>query len=417
MDKFVIEGGRPLRGAVTVNGAKNAALPILVATLLTDEPCEIDNVPRLRDIRTTIRLLEILGKRVTVRGKRLRVEAGRRLKTQAPYEIVKQMRASVLVAGPLLTRFGKVRTPLPGGCAIGLRPIDLHVKGLEAMGAAVRTEEGNVVFSAGELRPARVRLTFPSVGATENIMMAAAGVPGATVIENAAREPEIGDLAAFLGKMGARISGAGSSRIAVHGAAILGGASHRVMSDRIETGTLLLACAAAGGDVLLKGADPSHLKALIAALRKSGARVASGPSGLRVVSARRPRAVSIRTGPHPAFPTDLQAPWMAYMTRCRGRCRIHEAVFERRFLHAAELCRMGARISVHGDTAVVAGVPSIEAAEIMASDIRGGAALVVAGLAARGATEVQRVYHIDRGYERLERTLRRLGARVRRAKA
>lgn len=413
MDEFVIDGGRRLRGTYQVNGSKNSALPILLATLLTDEDCVLDNVPRLRDIRTTFRLLETLGKKVEVQGKRVTVSYGKALVTHAPYDIVKQMRASILVAGPLLARFGKVRVSLPGGCAIGLRPIDIHLKGLEAMGAKASTKEGDVVLT-GALEPSRVKFRFPSVGATENVMMAAAAVEGETVVENAAREPEIEDLADFLTALGAKVKGAGSSRVVVTGAPRLKGARHRVIADRIETGTLLCAVAAAGGDVVLKGAVGAHLGALIAALRRAGAKVSEVRGGLRVRAAGRPRAVNIVTEPHPGFPTDVQAPWMAIMTVAKGTSRVKEAIFERRFLHAAELARMGARIAVSGDTATVEGVPELSGAAIMASDIRAGAGLVVAALAAKGRSVIQRVYHIDRGYERLELVLRGLGARMRR---
>ena len=413
MDEFVIDGGRRLRGTYQVNGSKNSALPILIATLLTDEDCVIDNVPRLRDIRTTFRLLETLGKKVEVQGKRVKVSYGKALLTHAQYDIVKQMRASILVAGPLLARFGKVRVSLPGGCAIGMRPIDIHLKGLEAMGAVSSTKEGDVVLT-GALEPSRVKLRFPSVGATENLMMAAAAVEGETVIENAAREPEMEDLGEFLTSLGATVKGAGTSRITVRGAARLEGARHRVISDRIETGTLLCAVAAAGGDVTLKGAVGSHLTALIAALRRAGAKITETRAGLRVKASGRPKPVNIVTEPHPGFPTDVQAPWMAYMTLAKGTAKVREVVFERRFLHAAELARMGARIAVSGDGASVEGVPELSGAAIMASDIRAGAGLVVAALAAKGRTIIQRVYHIDRGYERLELVLRALGARMRR---
>jgi UDP-N-acetylglucosamine 1-carboxyvinyltransferase len=422
MDKFVVHGGIPLRGTLEVNGSKNAALPILISTLLTDEPCLVDNVPRLRDIKTTYRLLETLGKRVVVRARTAMILPGGRLRTRAPYELVKQMRASVLVAGPLLSRFGRARAALPGGCAIGLRPVDIHLKGFAAMGARVSVERGDVALE-GELRPARVRLRFPSVGATENLMMAAAAVEGETIVDNAAREPEIEDLARFLEALGARVRGAGTPRIRLRGARRLHGARHRVIPDRIETGTFLIACAATGGDAILAGAEPGHLSALIEALRLSGARVdavrgqGDGPAGLRVAMRGRPRPVSIRTEPHPGFPTDLQAPWMAYMSLAGGRSRVREMIFERRFLHAAELARMGARVEVRDRLALVDGVEALAAAPVMASDIRAGAALVVAGLAARGETHIHRVYHIDRGYERIERSLRRLGARMRRVGA
>lgn len=414
MDRFVVNGGLKLRGTVRVNGSKNAALPILIATLLTDDPCVVENVPRLRDIRTTVRLLEMLGKRVTPRGRSFVVERAGALKHRAPYETVKEMRASVLVAGPLLARLGRARVPLPGGCAIGLRPVDIHVDCFRAFGAQCRNEGGDLVLSGRGLRPARIRLRFPSVGATENALMTAALLEGRTIVENAAREPEIEDLADFLNKMGARVAGAGSPRITVEGSRTLHGTRHRVIPDRLEAGTLLLACAAAGGALTLLGAEPAHLAALLKALGRSGVRVTAGPGALRIAARRRPSAVSVRTEPHPGFPTDLQPLWMAYMTLARGSSRIQEDIFERRFLHAAELARLGARVSFHGNAVTVTGVPSLQGAAIMASDIRAGAALVVAALAARGRTEIHRVYHIDRGYERLERKLRRLGARIRR---
>ena len=417
MDRLVIDGGRPLRGTIPVSGSKNAALPILIATLLTEEACRIENVPRLRDIRTTIRLLEALGKRVVQKGHTVEVLRGRPLRTQVPYEIEKQMRASVLAAGPLLTRFGHVRVPIPGGCAIGLRPIDIHLKGFEELGARRSSEGGDIILSAERLRPGRASLRFASVGATENLMMAAAGLPGRTLILNAAREPEIEDLAAFLGRMGARVIGAGSSRIEVHGSLRLRGCRHRVIPDRIEAGTFLIACAAAGGRLRLAGAEPRHLAAVIGKLRAAGARVRVRPGGIEIESRSRPRAVSVETAPHPWFPTDLQAPWMSLMCLSRGTSRIHETVFENRFLHAAELSRMGARIRVRGNAAVVEGVERLSGAPIMASDIRAGAALLVAALAARGRTTIHRVYHIDRGYERVEAKLRRAGARIRRSRA
>ena len=417
MDQFVIDGGRPLRGEVTISGSKNAALPILIATLLTDEPCTIENVPsRLRDLKTTFRLLESMGKRVEVDGSTVTVLAHGSLKTQAPYDIVKQMRASVLVAGPLLARFGLVRVPIPGGCAIGLRPIDIHLKGFAALGAREIADHGDIIMSAQRLKPGKVRLKFPSVGATENLLMAAAAVPGLTVIENAAREPEIVDLADFLGRLGARVSGAGSSRIEVRGALTLHGARHSVIPDRIETGTYLLAAAATQGHLKLLGARAGDLTALIAKMRAAGAKVAEVPEGLSVSMSGRPKPVSVETRPHPGFPTDLQAPWLAWMCLARGKAKVTETVFENRFLHAGELARMGAKISVSGHTATIEGVERLLGAPIMASDIRAGAALLVAAAAASGRTALQRVYHIDRGYEGVEAKLRRAGARIRRVK-
>ena len=414
MDQFIIDGGRPLRGEVRIGGSKNAALPILIATLLTDEPCTLRNVPRLRDIRTTLRLLESLGKRVEVEGHRVRVSAYGSLKTQAPYDFVKQMRASVLVAGPLLARFGLVRVPIPGGCAIGLRPIDIHLKGFEAMGARRISDHGDIIMSAPRLKAGRLRLKFPSVGATENLMMAAAAVPGETVIDNAAREPEIEDLAAFLKSLGARVTGAGSSRIEVRGALSLHGAGHAVIADRIEAGTFLLAAAATQGCLRLIGAQARHLAALIERLRAAGARITEIPGGLSISMTGRPRPVAVETEPYPGFPTDLQAPWMAWMCLARGKSRVKETIFEKRFLHAAELARMGAAIDVRGRSAAIDGVAGLSGAPVMASDIRGGAALLVAGLSAKGVTILQRVYHIDRGYEDVEVKLRGIGARIRR---
>ncbi|MBI5239207.1 MAG: UDP-N-acetylglucosamine 1-carboxyvinyltransferase [Elusimicrobia bacterium] len=416
MDRFVIDGGRPLRGTIRISGAKNAALPILIATLLTDEPCLLENVPtKLRDIRLTIRVLEAIGKCVDVSGSRVFVHADKPLKTRAPYDLVKQMRASVLVAGPLLARFGWVRVPIPGGCAIGVRPIDIHIKGFEDLGARRVLEQGDLILDS-PLRPGRVRFKFPSVGATENLMMAAAAVAGTTVIVNAAREPEIEDLGSFLAAMGARVSGAGTSTVTIRGSRTLRGAKHSVIPDRIETGTYMLAAAATQGSLRLAGAEPAHLKALIAKMRAAGAAVREGRGRIAVSMKGRPRPVSVVTAPHPGFPTDLQAPWMAWMSLAQGSSRIREEVFENRFMHAAELSRMGARIALSGETASVHGVPGLSGAPIMASDLRAGAALLVAALAAPGRTTVQRVYHIDRGYERIEAKLRAAGARIRRVR-
>jgi len=415
MDRFVIEGGTPLRGAVQIGGAKNSALPILVATLLTDEPCTVENVPStLRDLRTTFRLLESLGKKVSVDGSTVRVTSTGSLKTQAPYDIVKQMRASVLAAGPLLARFGLVRVPIPGGCAIGLRPIDIHLKGFEAMGARRIADQGDIIMSAPRLRAAAVKLRFPSVGATQNLMMAAAAVEGRTVIKNAAREPEMEDLGRFLERMGAKVTGAGSSTVAVEGRAKLKGCRHKVIYDRIEAGTYLLACAAARGKIRLLGAEVRHLGAVISALKKAGAKINSGRGFIEISMDRRPKPVPIVTRPYPGFPTDLQAPWMACMALSTGFSKVTETVFENRFLHAAELGRMGAQIAVSGRSAVVAGQERLSGAPIMASDIRAGAALLIAALAAQGRTTLQRVYHIDRGYEFLVEKLSGLGARVER---
>ncbi|MBI4386664.1 MAG: UDP-N-acetylglucosamine 1-carboxyvinyltransferase [Elusimicrobia bacterium] len=414
MDQFIVSGGRPLRGRVRVSGSKNAALPILISTLLTDVPCVIDNVPDLRDIHTTLRLIEQLGKRVEWIGSTVRVRVARPLGTAAPYDLVKQMRASILVAGPLLARRRRARVALPGGCAIGLRPIDIHLAGFRRMGVGVSFSHGDVVLRTRRLRPADIRLRFPSVGATENLMMAAAGIPGTTVIRNAAREPEIVDLARFLESLGACVIGAGGAVVRVDGAARLGGARHSVIADRIETGTLLIACLAAGGNIRVEGAGGEHLRAVLDALARAGAKVREEDGGIRITAAGRPRPVSIRTRPYPGFPTDLQAPWMAAMSVGRGRSRIREEIFEKRFLHAAELGRMGAWIRTDGEIADLEGVPRLHGAPVMASDIRAGAALLVAAVAARGRSEIHRVYHIDRGYERVEVKLRALGVRIRR---
>ncbi len=415
MDKLVIEGGIPLNGTIKVSGAKNAALPILIATLLTDEPCVIENVPStLRDLRTTFRLLESLGKKVVVEGSTVKVLSTGSLKTQAPYDIVKQMRASVLAAGPLLARFGLVRVPIPGGCAIGLRPIDIHLKGFEAMGARRIADQGDIIMSAPKLNAVTIKLRFPSVGATQNLMMAAAATEGKTVIKNAAREPEMEDLGRFLQSLGASVHGAGTAVVTIVGKTKLHGARHKVIPDRIEAGTFLLACAATRGRVKLLGADPSHLTSVLAALKKAGAAIKTGKAWIEITMERRPKAVTVVTKPHPGFPTDLQAPWMSLMTLCTGFAKVTETVFENRFLHAAELGRMGAQIAVSGRTAVVAGQERLSGAPIMASDIRAGAALLVAGLAAKGKTTIARVYHIDRGYETVEQKLAGAGARLER---
>jgi UDP-N-acetylglucosamine 1-carboxyvinyltransferase len=417
MDRLIIDGNTPLRGTIRISGSKNSALPILIATLLTDEPCVIENVPtKLRDIRLIIRVLEAIGKCVDVNGSRVLVHADKPLKTRAPYDLVKQMRASVLVAGPLLARFGWVRVPIPGGCAIGVRPIDIHIRGFEELGARRVLDQGDLILDS-PMRPGRVRFKFPSVGATENLMMAAAALDGATTIMNAAREPEIEDLAAFLTAMGAKVTGAGSSTIVVRGSRRLKGARHSVIADRIETGTFMLAAAATSGSVRLLGVEPAHVHALTAKMRAAGALVREGRGQLTVSMKGRPRPVPVATAPYPGFPTDLQAPWTAWMSLARGNSRVKETVFENRFMHAAELARMGARIAVSGDTGLVQGVPALSGAPIMASDLRAGAALLVAALAAHGRTTVARVYHIDRGYERIEAKLRSVGARIRRVRS
>jgi UDP-N-acetylglucosamine 1-carboxyvinyltransferase len=411
MDRFKITGGGPLKGEVTVNGSKNAALPVLVASLLTDEPFEVSRLPLLRDIRTTFRILEALGKKIDYENDRAVITSAGQLSTSAPYDLVKQMRASNLVAGPLVARFKHARVPLPGGCAIGLRPMDIHLSAFEKLGATVATEQGDIVLTAKKLRGAHIKFPFPSVGATENIMMCAALVPGTTVIENPALEPEIADLALCLNEMGADVK-LSHKTITITGKEAMHGAKHRVTADRIEAGTYLIAVASGGGRAKIRGCVPGDLKALLSALEKSGAKISVNGDCIEITGPARPKPVSITTKPHPGFPTDLQAPWMAYMCRAKGLCRIRETIFENRFMHAAELARMGANILVKGNTAYIRGVERLSGAIVMSSDLRGGAALALAALSANGGTEIQRVYHIDRGYFRLEEGLRGLGAKM-----
>ena len=416
MDRLRVAGGRPLAGEVRVSGAKNAALPVLCAALLTPEPLELENVPRLADVRTLLRLLAGMGVEASARAgdAALVVRAASLLAPVAPYELVKTMRASVLVLGPLLARCGEARVALPGGCAIGARPVDQHVKALQALGAQIAIEHGDIHARARRLRGARVVFDLVTVTGTENLLMAATLAEGTTVIENAAREPEIVDLAACLSAMGARIEGAGTDVIRVEGVAALGGARHRVMPDRIETGTLLVAAVVTGGRVRLTGAAPDTLDATLEKLREAGARIACGADWIELEMRQRPRAVSVRTAPYPGFATDMQAQIMALDAVAEGTGVIVETIFENRFLHALELQRLGADIALQGNTAVVRGVPRLQGAHVMATDLRASASLVLAGLAAEGETVVDRVYHLDRGYEALEQKLARLGARIER---
>ncbi len=413
LDSFVIKGGRRLAGTVRVSGSKNAALPCLFATLLTDEECVLENVPDLQDIRTAIRLLEKLGKKVIVQKGRVTVRKRGALRAQAPYDLVRRMRASAVVMGPLLARLGQADVSLPGGCAIGARPINFHLKAFETLGARITVHEG-YISAVGRLKGSRVKLPFASVGATENVLMAASLAQGRTVIENAAREPEITDLANLLIAMGASIEGAGSARITIQGVPTLHGARHRVIPDRIEAGTFLVAAAMTRGRVRLTDADPSHLTAVVKALRKAGLRVMVGPNTVEAAWVRPLKPLSIKTKVYPGFPTDMQAQWMALMAVTPGRSVIEEDIFENRFLHAQELLRMSARIETRGHRAVVEGGARLSGCPLMVSDLRAGAALVLAGLAARGTTKVLRVYHLDRGYEKLEKKLRALGADIRR---
>jgi UDP-N-acetylglucosamine 1-carboxyvinyltransferase len=418
MDNLIIRGGRALSGQAVISGSKNAALPILAATLLTREKCEIKNVPELMDIKSTFELLNYLGKNCFYGYGNFIVEEHAPLKHHAPYDLVRKMRASVLVAGPLLARFKKTRFSMPGGCSIGMRPIDIHLEGFKKLGAVVSYEKGDVILTAKKLKAARVKFRFPSVGATENLMMCAALIEGTTVLENCAREPEIEDLAAALNKMGARVEGAGSQTIKITGAAKLKGMKHTVMPDRVETGTFMLLCAAAGGRVRLLNTAPKTLTALIKAMQKAGVKINCFKDSMEVIAPHgRPRPVSVVTKPHPGFPTDLQAPWMVFMAKANGTSEVQEHIFENRFMHAPELIRMGADITVADRKAVIRGVPQLLGAPVMCSDIRAGAAMVVAAAAARGKSIIRRIYHIDRGYEKLEHKLKDLGVDASRVKA
>ena len=414
MDKLKILGGLPLVGEVQAAGAKNAALPILCASLLTADPLDLSNVPQLQDIATTIRLLKLLGVKTERDEERLTLQADSLVSTEAPYELVKTMRASILVLGPLLARFGEARVSLPGGCAIGQRPVDQHIKGLQAMGAQIEIEQGFVVARASRLKGARIVTDMVTVTGTENLMMAACLAEGETILENAAREPEVVDLAKVLVAMGAQIEGAGTDRLVIRGVERLHGASHRIMADRIETGTFLCAAAACGGDVTVRATDPWSMDVTIDRLRETGATLTSGPDWVRLQANGRPRAVSVRTAPYPGFATDMQAQFMAMDAVADGTATVVETIFENRFMHVQELRRLGANIRIEGNTAIVQGVPALSGATVMATDLRASASLVIAGLAARGETTVERIYHLDRGYARMEARLQALGAQIER---
>ena len=414
MDKLLIEGGARLSGEVAISGAKNAALPILCAALLTAEPVTFRNVPRLNDIDTLLELLAQMGVKIARDGDAVTLDASGLNNPVAPYEMVKTVRASILVLGPLAARCGEARVSLPGGCAIGARPVDQHIKGLQAMGAEVRVEHGYVHATVPRLKGARLFTDMVTVTGTENLMMAAALADGETVIENAAREPEVVDLANCLVAMGAQISGAGSDVIRIRGVERLHGATHRIMPDRIETGTYLCAAAVTGGSVRLTGTSSCYLDAVIDKLMDAGCEVVSERDAIRLSAPARLNAVSLRTSPYPAFPTDMQAQFMAINCVANGVAMIRETIFENRFMHAVELQRLGADIRIDGNTAVVQGVAKLEGATVMATDLRASASLVVAGLVAEGETVIERIYHLDRGYERLEAKLAALGAKVRR---
>jgi UDP-N-acetylglucosamine 1-carboxyvinyltransferase len=416
MDKIVIRGGRRLKGEVSIDGAKNAALPILLAALLTPEQCTFRNLPPVVDVRTTLRLLADLGAAVEEGADVVSVRAARLVRLEAQYELVKTMRASFLSLGPLLARFGRARVSTPGGCAIGSRPVDLHLEGLQKMGARIQIIHGYVEAEADGLRGARIYLDVPSVGATEHLMMVATLAEGTTTIEHAAREPEVVDLARALTAMGARVGGAGEDVITVEGGGALHGVDFTVIPDRIEAGTFMIAAALTGGDIYVRGARADHLHAVILKLREAGVDIREDRDGVRVIGNGRLRSVDVKTMPYPGFPTDLQAQMMAAVALADGRSVISETIFENRFMHVLELNRMGADVKVEGNAAIVRGVAALSGAPVMATDLRASVCLVLAGLAAEGTTELSRVYHLDRGYSCLEEKLSSLGADIRRVK-
>jgi len=416
MDKLQIQGGVPLSGEIRISGAKNATLPILAGCLLADGPVTVGNVPHLQDVTTMIELLGHMGVSVTVDEKmRIEVDASTIREHMAPYRLVKTMRASILVLGPLLARFGRADVSLPGGCAIGARPVNIHVAGLQAMGADIHIENGYIRARAQRLRGAQLVLETVTVTGTENLMMAAVLAQGQTILENAAREPEVVDLANFLNSLGARITGAGSDRIVIEGVDRLTGGRYDVLPDRIETGTYLVAGAITGGRVRVKSARPQHMDAVLGKLREAGAQITTGENWIELdMQGRRPHSVDIRTAPYPAFPTDMQAQFAALDAVGDGVGTIIETIFENRFMHMLEMRRMGAEIRLEGNTAIIRGVQRLTAAPVMATDLRASASLVLAALVAEGRTDIERIYHIDRGYEAIEEKLQQLGARIKR---
>jgi UDP-N-acetylglucosamine 1-carboxyvinyltransferase len=416
MQKLAIQGGISLRGEVRISGAKNAALPIMCAGLLTADELHLDNMPDLHDVATMRKLLVQMGVTASVEPSAVTLCGVRVDKLEAPYEMVKTMRAAILVLGPLVARFGEARVSLPGGCAIGSRPVDLHIKGLQAMGAEIHIEHGYIHATSKRLKGARIFFDLVSVTGTENLMMAAALADGVTVLENAAREPEVVDLANCLRAMGAKISGEGTDTITITGVEKLHGASHRIMPDRIESGTFLVAAAAAGGDITLTGARADILENILEKLQEAGAAIQTAGSTISLKMNQRPKAVNVRTAPYPAFPTDMQAQFMAMNSIAEGSAMVVETIFENRFMHVQELRRLGAQIEVEGNTAVIKGSAQLEGATIMATDLRASACLVIAGLVAQGETIVDRIYHLDRGYEHIEAKLSALGANIRRVK-
>ena len=416
MNKLLIQGGTPLNGTIRISGAKNAVLPIMAATLLAEGPSVVENVPHLQDVTTTVALLGSMGVRVVI-DETMSVEIDTStIETQvAPYDLVRTMRSSILVLGPLVARYGYAEVSLPGGCAIGSRPVNLHIKGLQDMGAEIEVKNGYIIAKADRLKGARIVLDMVTVTGTENLMMAAALADGITKLENAAREPEVIDLANFINAMGGKISGAGTDTITIEGVEKLTGTRYKVVPDRIETGTFLVAAAITGGRVKLKDTAPSLLDAVLDKLREAGAEITVGDDWIELdMHGKRPKAVNIRTAPYPGFPTDMQAQFTALNVVAEGTGTIVETIFENRFMHVQEMQRMGANIEVEGNTAIVRGVESLNGAPVMATDLRASASLIIAGLVAKGETEVQRIYHIDRGYELIEEKLSSLGAKIRR---
>jgi UDP-N-acetylglucosamine 1-carboxyvinyltransferase len=416
MQKLAIQGGAPLHGEVFISGAKNAALPIMCAGLLSAEPLQLNNIPDLHDVSTMRKLLQQMGVAIEVQGETMTLHGAGVNKLEAPYDMVKTMRASVLVLGPLVARFGEARVSLPGGCAIGSRPVDLHIRGLQAMGAQISIEHGYIHAQAKRLKGARIFFDIVSVTGTENLMMAATLADGVTVLENAAREPEVIDLANCLISMGANITGAGTDMISITGVEKLHGAEHRILPDRIESGTFLVAAAATGGSITLRNTSADILDTVIEKLGEAGAKLRVEADTIHLEMHTRPRAVNLRTAPYPAFPTDMQAQFMALNAIAEGSAMMVETIFENRFMHVQEMRRLGAQIDVEGNTAVVRGVEKLEGATVMATDLRASASLVIAGLVAQGETVIDRIYHLDRGYAHIEAKLSQLGASIRRIK-
>ena len=413
-------GGTPLHGEVLIAGAKNAALPILCASLLSAEPIELENVPDLQDVRTMLKILQQMGVTVSfpepTKRSRIILQAAHIPRPEATYEMVKTMRASILVLGPLLARMHSAKVSLPGGCAIGARPVDQHIKGLKAMGVSIKIKDGYIQAQAERLLGATILTDMITVTGTENLLMAACLAQGTTILENAAREPEVGDLAELLVKMGAKISGLGTDRLVIEGVEQLHGAQHTIIPDRIEAGTFLCAVAATGGDILVKQCRPDNLEALLAKLSDAGLKMVIGPDWIKASMAGRPKAVSFATSEYPAFPTDMQAQFMVLNALASGDATMTETIFENRFMHVQELNRLGADISIDGNTAMAQGVESLSGAIVMATDLRASASLVIAGLAAQGETQVERIYHLDRGYDRMEQKLTQIGANIQRVK-